>query len=56
MNRAPEARDAFHGLDAETILAAAESSGVRGTGRIVQLNSMENQKASLEAEGLLAYD
>lgn len=43
-------RDVFHGLDGETILRAAESTGVRATGRIVPLNSMENRVFSVETE------
>lgn len=43
-------KDVFHGLDNECILAAAESTGLRATGRVIQLNSMENRVYSVEME------
>ena len=42
--------DHFARLDAETILAAAESTGLRSTGRFQQLNSMENRVYAVEVE------
>ena len=42
--------DVFDGLDAEAILTAAESCGVRSTGRVVQLNSMENRVHAVEMD------
>ena len=43
-------KDVFHGLDNECILAAAESTGLRATGRVLQLNSMENRVYSVEMD------
>lgn len=42
--------DHFANLDAELILSAAESTGLRSTGRFQQLNSMENRVYSVEIE------
>lgn len=42
--------DHFSKLDADLILAAAESSGLRSTGRFQQLNSMENRVYAVEVE------
>jgi Ser/Thr protein kinase RdoA (MazF antagonist) len=45
-----EHSDVFQELDAERILTAVESSGMRATGRMLQLNSMENRVFSVEIE------
>ncbi|NBO38662.1 serine/threonine protein kinase [bacterium] len=42
--------DHFAKLDAELILLAAESTGLRSTGRFQQLNSMENRVYAVEIE------
>jgi Ser/Thr protein kinase RdoA (MazF antagonist) len=42
--------DHFAQLDAELILSAAESTGLRSTGRFQQLNSMENRVYAVEIE------
>ena len=42
--------DIFSDLQHESILRAVESTGVRCTGRLVQLNSMENRVYSVEIE------
>ncbi len=44
------ASDHFAKLDAELILSAAESTGLRSTGRFQQLNSMENRVYAVEIE------
>ncbi|NBW81614.1 serine/threonine protein kinase [bacterium] len=45
-----ESPDHFSKLDADLILSAAESSGLRSTGRFQQLNSMENRVYAVEVE------
>ncbi|MEY4066652.1 MAG: hypothetical protein RIR26_2860 [Pseudomonadota bacterium] len=42
--------DHFEKLDADLILSAAESTGLRATGRLQQLNSMENRVYAVEVE------
>lgn len=42
--------DQFSSLDAELILSAVESTGLRSTGRFQQLNSMENRVYAVEVE------
>lgn len=46
----PQPTDHFAALDAELILSAAESTGLRSTGRFQQLNSMENRVYAVEVE------
>ena len=43
-------QDLFHKLHSQLILEAVESSGLRCTGRMMQLNSMENRVYSIEIE------
>jgi Ser/Thr protein kinase RdoA (MazF antagonist) len=44
-------KDQFSNLTSETILSAVEACGHRCSGRILQLNSMENRVFSVELEG-----
>ena len=50
MNQSKPVADHFSTLDAELILSAAESTGLRSTGRFQQLNSMENRVYAVEIE------
>lgn len=40
----------FHKITSELILSAVESTGLRATGRIIQLNSMENRVYAVDVE------